>query len=400
MRLNSVSVRTGGGRVRLVGDVEGNSTLARFELYFDFPVEFESSMRPCADPFAVAMLIPAMLRGEPLEIVPPLSPRLCIQLPRIRDILKTWHPEMTRSPLQVTPGSPDITPVSLRAATFFSGGVDSFYTLLKARGPEPLPAPLTHIIFMRGLEKPLDFLRGVDGSEALVRGIAAAAGVECVVGESNLRTHFDADWLYLYCGSGLAASALSLGGGFSHVCIPSTHSYRNPIPIGTTPLVDERFSTERVQIVHDGAELGRPQKLARILEWDRDLVLQHLRVCVMNFGGAYNCCECRKCVRTMVALRLMGLLNEAVTFPNKSMHHWPGVIALDSLPLVEENLEFGHERGGDPATVRLLERIVRRRRRKEALRSLLLNSPFAGALPAIVATRRRLHDMRQWMNHG
>jgi hypothetical protein len=397
MRLHNVSVRAGAATVRLVADVESDSQPGAFELYFEFPIEFESFVSLSADPFAVALLIPAMLRGEPLHISPPVSPRLLFQLPRIRDILHTWHPRMARSDIQATPGTVDPAPLPNRAATFFSGGVDSFYTLLKFLGPETLPAPLTHMIFMRGLEKPLDFLRGVEASQELVQAIARAAGVQCIVGESNLRTHFDADWLYLYCGSGLAATALSLAGGFSHVCIPSTHSYRNPVVIGTTPLVDERYSTERVQVVHDGSELGRPDKLARILEWDRDLVLKHLRVCVMNFGGVYNCCECRKCVRTMVVLRALGLLEQAPTFPNKSTKHWAGLVSLDSLPLVEENLAFVRARAGDPALTALLERIVRRRRRKEGLRALLLNSPFHAALPAIVDARRRVHDFRERM---
>ena len=152
-----------------------------------------------------------------------------------------------------------------------------------------------------------------------------------------------------------------------------------------------------MQVVHDGAELGRPDKLARILEWDRDLVLKHLRVCVMNFGGVYNCCECRKCVRTMVVLRALGLLEQAPTFPNKSTKHWAELVSLDSLPLVDENLAFVRARACDPALTALLERIVRRRRRKEGLRALLLNSPFHAALPAIVDARRRVHDFRERM---
>ncbi len=397
MRLNEVSLRRTARGVRLVAAAERDRPGGRFELYFEFPLVYEPFMAESADPFAAAMLIPAMIHGEALRIGPPLSPRLLFQLARVRDILHTWHPHLHRIDIEAGPGTVDAAPPPARAATFFSGGVDSFYTLLNRSGREPLPVPLTHVIFMRGLEKPLDFLRGVDASEQLVQAIAARAGVECIIGESNLRSHFDADWLYLYCGSGLAATALSLGHGFSHVCIPSTHSYRNPIPIGTTPLVDERFSTERVQIVHDGAELSRPEKLSRILDWDRELVLTHLRVCVMNYGGADNCCACRKCVRTMAPLRSLGLLDAAETFPNKSMRHWPGLLRLDSLALVEENLAFAQAERGDPALTALLDRIVRRRRRKEGIRALLLNSPFHGLLPVVVGARRRLHDaLQRW----
>ena len=396
MRLNAVSVRTTADAVRLSAEVQSQRQPGPFELYFEFPIEFEKFVSLSPDPFAVAMLVPAMIQGEPLEIVPPISPRLHFHLPRIRDIFHTWHPEFTRSEIRASACPAEAKPTGTRAATFFSGGVDSFYTLLKYRGGrEALPAPLTHIIFMRGLEKPLDFLRGVEASQQLVQKIADDAGVRCIVGESNLRTYFDADWLNVYCGSGLSATALSLAAGFSHVCIPSTYSYRDPVSIGSTPLIDERFSSERVQVVHDGAELPRAEKLARIIEWDRDLVLNHLRVCVMNFGGAYNCCECRKCIRTLMPLRSLGVLDVATTFPNKSTSHWADLAWYDSLPFVVENLEFARTHNGDPELTALLERIVVNRRRKEALRFLIQNSPVGSLLPVAVSARRRLRELRE-----
>jgi hypothetical protein len=395
MRLNTVSLRTTADRVRLSAEVESGRRSEPFELYFEYPIEFEAFVTASPDPFAAAMLVPAMLAGEALEIGPPISPRLHFHLPRIRDIFHAWHPEFHRSDVRATACATQPKPSGTRAATCFSGGVDSFYTLLKYRtGREALPSPLTHVLFMRGLEKPLDFLRGVEAAEQLVQTIAAEAGVRCIVGESNLRTYFDADWLNVYCGSGLAAAALSLSNGFSHVCIPSTYSYRDPVSIGSTPLVDERFSTERLQVVHDGAELPRSGKLARILEWDRSLVLKHLRVCVMNFGGAYNCCKCHKCVRTLMPLRSLGVVQDAVTFPDRSTSHWQEIATYDSLPFVVENLEFARAHNGDPELTALLERIVLNRRRKEALRYLIQHSPVAPLLPVAVSARRRLRALR------
>jgi hypothetical protein len=241
---------------------------------------------------------------------------------------------------------------------------------------------------MRGIEKPLDFARGVEESQQRAVAISESAGVRCITGESNIRTWFDADWLNHYSGSGLAATALSLGAGFSHVCIPATYSYAAPVPIGSTPLTDERYSTEQVQVVHDGAELPRPEKTAKILEWDRDLVLKYLRVCTMNYGGAYNCCDCRKCVRTLVPLRFLGALADAPTFPNKSPARWGALAETDALPWIEENLAFGRRLGTDPELAALLERIVRRLRRKKAIEALFENSPVPGLLPRILEARR------------
>ena len=396
MRLTSVSLRTRADAIRLSGEVEPASASAPFELYFDYPIECARFVSESADAFAVAMLIPAMMSGEPLEIVPPISRRLQFELPRIRDIFHSWHPEFSRCAINVTARAVEPSPHAASAATFFSGGVDSFYTLLKYRnGHERLPSPLTHVVFMRGLEKPLDFMRGVEDAQARVQRIAGAAGVRLIVGESNLRAHFKADWLNIYCGSGLVAAALSLANGFTHVCIPSAFSYRDAHPTSTTPLVDERFSTESLRIIHDGAELGRAEKLARIVDWNQDLVLQNLRVCVMNFGGVYNCCECRKCVRTMMALRILGVFDRAETFPNKSTAHWEAVAGFDDLIFLEENLALARTRGRDPEMMRLLERLILQRRRKDAIHAFLQNSPLRSAIAPIQAWRRNYAALKQ-----
>jgi hypothetical protein len=394
VRLHSVAVRTTADTVRLVGEAESERRQGRFELYFEFPIEYKDFVTVSADPFAVAMLVPAMFQSEPLQITPPLSPRLLFHLPHLRDIFHAWHSDkLTYSEIDARPGTVEPKTPANRAATFFSGGVDSFYTLLKHRRQQQLPAPLTHIIFMRGIEKPLDFARGVEESQQRARAIALAAGVQCITGESNIRSYFEPDWLHHYCGSGLAATALSLSGGLDYVCIPSTYSYGDFVPIGSTPLTDERFSTERLQLVHDGAELPRTEKIAKIVEWDRNLALPHLRVCAQNFGGAYNCCKCWKCVRTAVPLAYLGVLETAPTFPDKSTAHWEAVLEADSMPFVEENLQFGRNHNTKPELTALLEKIVRRRRFRQGLRSAFENSPMRSLVPALLSARRRIRRL-------
>lgn len=391
MQLHNVAVRKSADSVRLVAEAESDRRQGRFELYFEFPIEYEAFVPVSADPFAVAMLVPAMFQDEPLRITPPISPRLLFHLPRLRDIFHAWHPDTLHYiEAEAKPGTIAPSVPSNRAATFFSGGVDSFYTLLKHRLHRQLPAPLTHVIFMRGIEKPLGFAKGVEASQARAQAIAAAAGVQCIIGESNIRSYFEPDWLHHYCGSGLAATALSLAGGLDYVCIPSTYSYRDFVPIGSTPLTDERFSTEQLQVVHDGAELPRTEKIARIIEWDRDLVLAHLRVCALNFGGAYNCGKCWKCVRTAVPLAYLDAFEDAPTFPDKSTAHWEAVLEADSMPFVEENLQFGRNHNTKPELTALLEKIIRRRRLRRALRSALENSPARALAPALLEARRRV----------
>jgi hypothetical protein len=283
MRLVDVTRTRPAGRVRLTGTIDKEGGKDRVELYFDYD-GLEPFVGHDADAFAAAMLLPSMRVGEALEIEPPISPQLYFNLPRIRDVFCTWWPEFRRIEIRTTARSVGYDTATPRAGTFFSGGVDSFYTLLKHRSCAGLlPAPLTHLIFMRGIENRLHRAHGVDASEARAREIAAAIGVDVIVDESNVRTVLQRDpaflgWETCYLGSALAAVALPLSSGLDYVCIPAGDSYNNLIAWGTTALVDEMYSTERLRLIHDGAELTRSGKLAKILEWNPELVLTHLRV--------------------------------------------------------------------------------------------------------------------------
>jgi hypothetical protein len=379
MRLDEVSLVTDSTSVRLLGAAERGGE--RFEIYFKFPIKALGLVRPSADAFAAAMLLPAMQAGQTLEIVPPLSPKLLFNLTRIRDVFHLWYPQFKRIEISARTLQVPEPPAEPRAASFFSGGVDSFFTLLKYLKQQTLPAPLTHILFMRGVETSLDRISGIEASERAVGEVAAALGIDYIAGESNIRSCFPLAWEEEYCGSGLASVALALSRGFSYVCIPSGYSYGHVIPGGSSAVSDEMFGTEHLQMLHDGAETTRPRKLESIIEWNGDLVLPRLRVCTRNRGGAFNCGHCPKCVRTAIPLRVLGLLERAKLFSDTSMAGWKKAALSDRLELIRENLAFARERGADRQVIALLESVIRRRNNVQALRTLVGNSPLRHLLP-------------------
>jgi hypothetical protein len=391
MRLHGVSIQSCGDHVRLVGEVERGSG-ERCDLYFAYPERYQQFIADSADAFAVAMLVPAMVTREPLHIVPPISPRLVFHLPRIRDIFCSWFPEFPRIDLDLVPAkASEPSSPAPRAATFFSGGVDSFYTLLKYQSAEQLPSPLTHIIFMRGTETKLESGRDLETAQHRVEEVAAAVGVDCIAGETNVRGQIlSRYWETHFVGSALAAIALSLARGFGYVCIPSSRSYDYLGARGSTPLVDERYSTEAVQIVHDGAEVSRAEKVASIVDWNGDVSLRHLRVCLRNWGAGFNCGECYKCIRTLVALRALGVDDRAETFPRLANDRWAQVNIADDVYFLEENLALARARGIDRDLIKRLDSLVRLKRRRMALHQFLENSPLADLLPAIARTKRAL----------
>ena len=102
-------------------------------------------------------------------------------------------------------------------------------------------------------------------------------------------------------GSCLGSVALLLG--FPFVYVPASYSYSQLFPLGSHPLTDPLWSNEYVEIIHDGCEAGRTEKLKTIT--NSASALANLRVCFDDMN--VNCGTCLKCLRTMISLKLLGV---------------------------------------------------------------------------------------------
>src|SRR5262245_36307721 len=137
MRVADVQVR------RLAGATELSADLGGYTVWYRFPADFAVS--PRGDAPLAAALLPAMLRGEPLEVErrAPVSPRLLDGIDTLQDIFRTWYPFLQKVPVRAEPAeAPVLNP---GVASFFSGGVDGTYTFLKHR------RRITHLLFVKGI---------------------------------------------------------------------------------------------------------------------------------------------------------------------------------------------------------------------------------------------------------
>ena len=390
MKLTDVTVRQDAGYCRLVATVGDEKQGAPFELMYEYPRELTTLLTSSADPFVPALLVPCMARAEPLEIVPTISPRLHASLDTIQTILSQWWPALRRVEVRAQPGS--ATPLSEHrtSASFFSGGVDSFYTCLKHSKERDSAGALgiTHIIHMEGVETPLERSTDVRPLRDRIRMVAEHYGLNVIFGKTNIRSVFPISWSWYYHGAGLSSIGQSLAGGFSRILIPSTHSFRHLLPWGSHPLLDPLWSTEETEIVHDGCEVTRVEKTAAI--GSDPFALEHLRVCLRNGAGMGNCGRCKKCVRTMVTLAAMGLLSRASTFPARLPGHFDALLPVGSdsdRAFAEEILDYlEQQQPGSPLASALSGRI-RQSRRHAATRSYVHNSSLEMALPAMRRVR-------------
>jgi hypothetical protein len=277
----------------------------RFPIFFRSP---DAVLEASNEAFLACALLPAMRLGVGLDLTGPLSKRFLNASPTILDIYTKWERSFKRVSF------PELVPVdrtrapSGRIATFFSGGVDSFYTLLKHRDE------ITDLILIHGMDIPYDNEEAWCRADASVQQVALEFGVSVTRIQTNLRTTLDplVHWGPLAHGALMATVGHLLAPVFDRIYIPSTFSYAQIIPWGTSPLLDPLWSSEALEFVHDGCEADRPEKIAFIAE--SDTALRYLRICVKNVEGDYNCCRCEKCLSTMVVLEAFGKLAQCPTF--------------------------------------------------------------------------------------
>jgi hypothetical protein len=249
-----------------------------------------------------------MFLGESLEIRFPVSPRLLAGVSTIQKILRNWYPSHLAA---IEVRAQFIREVSTycerasRGACFFSGGVDSWYSVLQHRSESPA------LITVKGFDIPFDLL------DPTCAGLGKPFG--------------DDFWGKYAHGAFLAAVGLCLQNHFSSFLVASSYPYIQLHPWGTHPLLDPLWSTELSQFCHDGCDANRMEKIQFISH--SQLALNHLRVCSCFSPGRYNCGECEKCRRTMLALRLLGALDQTESFDRY----------LDIRELVTMRLEPGSE---------------------------------------------------------
>jgi hypothetical protein len=259
------------------------------------------------------MLFPAMRMGATPRIDAPVSEKLLAGAAAVQDVVLLWEDAFTRVEMDA-PVRRDDAPPTGGAGAFFSGGVDSFYTVVKHLDD------ITHLVFVENVFDP----RVPTGqAREAVHAAAAEFGKPLLEVRANFRHVGDAAGVrhLLYHGPALAAIGLLLQGTFRRVLIGSTFSYDNLGKWGSHPLIDPHWSTEQMEVVHDGCEATRPMKVARLA--DSEVAMRHLRVCQnrplpgLVPSGRLNCGACKKCLITMTNLAVAGALDRCETFPDE-----------------------------------------------------------------------------------
>ena len=265
------------------------------------------------------LLLLAMRRGERLVLKDPVSAELRASMEQVQDVMIGWYPDrFSRVEVTAPPPEPSAparsgllrrrTPDERVAATCFTAGVDSFFSLVDHRDE------IGALVYAFGLDVPLHMTEATRRVRLQLAAVAGESGTRLLTTRTNIRTFLGSQvsWGFESHGAVLASIGALFSPVVSRLYIPSTHPAQADVPWGSHHRTDPLWSTARLDVVHQAPEVSRAGKVARLA--DDPIAQGHLRVCFKQFATT-NCCRCMKCMRTMATLTLLDRLQKFDTFP-------------------------------------------------------------------------------------
>ena len=204
------------------------------------------------------------------------------------------------------------------SACLFSGGVDAFSTLISNINKKPV------LITVWGADISCENIKGWTIVNNYIEAVSKDLSLKRAVIKSNFREIIDAGLIDRECYS-LTGDTWWHGfqSGTGMLTLMAPYTYCNNIKnlyIGSSyikefwgeykcssdPVIDNYIRYNGTQVIHDGYELSRQDKIHRICEYSKKHCIDiPLRVCWESSSGT-NCCNCEKCFRTITAIKTEG----------------------------------------------------------------------------------------------
>jgi hypothetical protein len=387
VRLEGLRREAAGGRVRAVADVVWEQAgLPAQSLRFEVDEALAGDLEPSPEAFALAALPAAVWRGERrLWVDGSLCPRFASGLTRLMQTWSGWYAHCRPIALEPARGlAPPPARPTPRSAVFLSGGVDSLALLRRSRAEHPAghpDAPSDAIVLFGN--NGFEFEGGRPVPERLAAWHALLARLAPLAEREALTlvpVHFDARWLLpgyqawtsLAFGPMIASVAHALWRRNTSALLGSS-SIREDRPHGSRPDTDPLYSSAAVEIRVGDPDVGRFEKIRRIADWEPALAI--VQPCWLRSrrlaDGRLNCGRCEKCLRTMLALLVLGRLSQCSAFVEDDVRaEWIDAVVVPTRSKLDFliDLEAPLARCGRQDLVRALHRLRRRFDREARLR--------------------------------
>lgn len=286
---------------------DGRST----SLWVDVPANYTDALSISGNPWLVAMLPVAARCGERVQLTLPVDALLLENLRGVVATWRGWYPDLHEVSIScpVAAAESKGTTTATNRAAFFSGGIDSYFTIARRLPGNPYGLPVVgqveDLITVWGFDVGVHDEREFLPMAARLGESAEHLGLNHLVVRTNLR-EFDSvyqrRWGPLTFGLGLAFIGLMMEQRIGELVIGSSYPFGALVPWGSHPMVDPLFSTSHLKVSHDGASYTRIGKTALVGK----LPVSGADLHVCQASGVDNCSACEKCYRTMVAIDILG----------------------------------------------------------------------------------------------
>jgi len=318
---------------------------------------FESDdieLKPAAEGFASAILVPALRKKRNMVIEAAVDERWLLNIYcAMKQFGKWW--KYRRISISATQGINTPCEKGLKTALCFSGGVDSFYSLLCCGHH------IDYLVFIHGYDISLKDADRLNAYLPSLKAIAKETGTRLIIIRTNIREHNffrSVSWMRSF-GGALAAVSYFMA-DIGKFIISASYSFEYLPDCGSHWKTDPLFSSSRVDIIHEGASAGRIQKILSISDYP--LARKYLRVCWEQRTEFMNCCQCEKCIRTMLNLMQLKKLGcfEAFPFKNNIVQHIEQLLYLEKHLIPIYYRLFVYKGGLEPALEKALYALLKR----------------------------------------
>jgi hypothetical protein len=281
------------------------SGLPKSHLWYRVPAEYGSRLTSSLDPFVVATIFMAMLRGTDLRVHGEVSPSLLRNLEAFQLIWTRWRPT-SYTKIEIIADAEREQPRAEESAgdiVAFSGGIDSSFTAFShtSGGRGRLNRTIkSGMLMQKELFKP---------PYQDLKAMLSSLGIELIPVATNADdfkpNNIPGNPLPLDHFVPITISCLMLfQGTYRAGLFASSEPYQALVtPWSTHPLTDPLLSSDSFSVIHDGAEFTRTEKTTYLVDWPE--ALSSLQVCWQEEGA--NCGKCRKCIRTILNFRVAGI---------------------------------------------------------------------------------------------
>lgn len=316
----------------LIAIVENENTNIKEEFYFSVENNYGKFLcNEISDPFVVAMLVPALMSGQDIHVKGSIS--LMLQYHLENTLIFLLSKIFNKTPIKVIPESTITIEYDSKAiATAFSGGVDSFTTVLQHTSnncPESLK--LTHLTLFNVGAYGNDELRSQemfqkDAQRAKI--FADEIDLPCVFLNSNISKAYEQN--EVTHGFASRSSLCTIAGILALQKLFNVYLIAGGTPINMIKLfkweqgyyehlLTSYLSTSSTKIIITNVDLTRTEKVEYIA--DNEKVHKYLHVCAADYlnekskikfnkDNYPNCTECTKCFRTLIVIDILGKLDD------------------------------------------------------------------------------------------